>query len=175
MRPASVLMEFRDAEQLLAAVRRTRRAGYSRLDAFTPFPVEGLSEALALPPTRLRSAMFAAAASAATLTYALQHWSAVRGYPVNAGGRPLASWPAFLLVTFEVAILAAALAGFTSLVIGGDLTRLDHPLLAIPGFAGASTDRFFLAIDAGDPVFHRARTHAFAESLGAISVHEVPA
>src|SRR4051794_36827102 len=132
MTPASLLVEFCDADQLLSAVRRTRRAGYRRLETYTPFPVDGLSQALDLPPTRLRVAMFLAAALAAVLAYGFQQWSAVYAYPINAGGRPLASWPAFLLVAFEVAILAAALTGFASLIIGAGLTRLDHPLLAIP-------------------------------------------
>lgn len=175
MTPASLLVEFRDADQLLSAVRRTRQAGYRRLETYTPFPVDGLSEALDLPPTRVRTAMFLAAALAGALAYGFQHWSAVYAYPINAGGRPLASWPAFLLVAFEVSILGAALMGFASLIIGADLTRLDHPLFAIPAFARASEDRFFLAVDAGDPIFDTAQTRAFVENLGASRIHEVPA
>lgn len=168
-----LLAEFCDADALLSAVRRTRRAGYRHIETFTPFPVDGLSEALALPPSRLRVAMLVAGLVAAALAYALQHWSAVYAYPINAGGRPLASWPAFLLVTFEVAVLAAAFAGFAVLIVRGDLTCLDHPVFALPAFRRASQDRFFLAIEACDPRFDRAQTRVFLEQMDA-RVHEVP-
>ncbi|KQP31460.1 DUF3341 domain-containing protein [Methylobacterium sp. Leaf100] len=141
-----LLAEFETPEALLRATRLGHADGHSPVDAFTPFPVEDLAGLFA--PTRrwVRPAMAMAGFGAAGLMYALQWYSAVHAYPLNSGGRPLHSWPVFLLVPFEVGILAAALAGFVAMLSACGLPRLHHPLHAMPQFERASQDRFLLLI-----------------------------
>src|SRR4051812_35223747 len=113
---ATLLAEFADPESLIGAAQRIERSRYRVLDAFTPFPVEGLSDFLEMKPSRIRWAMLIGGSAVAAFFYWLQWWSAVYDYPINSGGRPLNSWPVFLLVPFEVGTFAAALAGLIALL-----------------------------------------------------------
>jgi hypothetical protein len=159
-----LLAEFRDPDALLAALQKARQSGHKVLDTFTPFPVKGVAESLEIPPSRIRVAMLVGGLAMAAFAYWLQWWSAVFAYPVNSGGRPLHSWPVFLLVPFEVGVLASAAAGLVALLWRCGLPRLNHPLFDVGGFERASQDRFFLLVqespDAREPdlydLLHRA-------------------
>ena len=155
-----LLAEFADPDALTAAARRTDGVGLPARRRFTPFPVEGLAEILDIKPSRIRWAMLLAGLAVAGFFYWLQWWSAVHDYPLNVGGRPLNSWPVFLLVPFEVGMLAAAIAGLIALFWRCGLPRLHHPVFEAAGFERASQDRFFLLAEA----LERARRHSCARS-----------
>lgn len=164
-----LLAEFETPDALVRAWRRARGEGHRALDAFTPFPLEELADAFGPSPWLIRPAMAVAGFGAAALMYALQWWSAVYDYPLNSGGRPLHSWPVFLLVPFEFGVLAAAVAGFAALLYTCGLPRLHHPLFVMPQFERASQDRFLLLVaPKGDP----APLRALLEEAGASLVAE---
>ncbi|WP_431271828.1 quinol:electron acceptor oxidoreductase subunit ActD [Dankookia sp. P2] len=166
-----LLAEFRDPETLLDAARRARDAGWQGLDAHVPFDIDGLTEALGLPPTRLRLVMLVGGVLAGALAYTLQWYSAVHDYPLNSGGRPLHSWPAFLIPTFEAVVLGAILSGVVGFLVSTGLPRLNHPAFAAHGFERASQDRFFLAV--ADSTVDAARLAAALDGLGPLSIREV--
>ena len=141
-----LLAEFRDPEALVAAATRARTAGWQGLDAYTPFSVDGLAEALALPTSRIRPTMLLAGLIGAGFVYLLCWYSAVVDYPLNLGGRPLHSWPVFLVLSFEAGVLAATLTGILWFFLATGLPRPHHPIFAAPDFERASQDRFFLAV-----------------------------
>ncbi len=137
--------EFDDVDALGAAIGMVRKTGGQALDAFTPFPIPALAEQFERPSTgRIRVPMLIAGFAVAALAYFLQWYSAVIDYPINVGGRPLHSWPVFLLVPFEVGMFAAALTGVIAMMRLSGLPRLHHPLFDVAGFERASQDRFFL-------------------------------
>ncbi|MBZ5539171.1 MAG: DUF3341 domain-containing protein [Acidobacteriia bacterium] len=167
------MAEFATTEQLLAAAAKSREAGYTCLDAYAPFPVEGLADALGLgrplvPLLTLLGGLLGGCAG-----FGLQYWVSVINYPVNVGGRPLNSWPAFIPVTFELTILGASLFAVFGMLALNKLPEPYHAVFNVPRFALASHDRFFLCIEAGDPQFDRVRTAQFLESLKAYAVSEV--
>ena len=141
-----LLAEFDTPEALVKAMRLARADGHRALDAFTPFPIEALTDAFDPPPSIVRPVMAVAGFGAAAAMYALQWYSAVIGYPLNSGGRPLHSWPVFLLVPFEFGVLAAAVAGFAAMLWSCGLPALHHRLFAMPQFERASQDRFLLLV-----------------------------
>lgn len=169
-----LLAEFREAEALLAAARRARAAGFRRMDAYTPFPVEGLAEAVGFARTRLQGLVLLAGAGGGIGAFLMQWFSAVYHYPINVGGRPLNSWPAFVPLIFELTVLAASLTALVAMVVLNGLPRPHHPVFGAPGFERASIDRFFLCIQADDPRFNVQETRRFLEGLGAESVTEAP-
>ena len=167
------MAEFATPEQLLEAARHTHEAGYRRIDAFAPFPIEALAHAVGFHRTRLPLVVLLAGMFGAGAGFYLQYYAAVVSYPVNVGGRPMNSWPAFIPVTFEMTILfAAAAAVFGMLALNG-LPTPYHPVFNVPRFALALRDRFFLCIKARDPLFDRERTRQFLESLTAREVSEI--
>lgn len=166
---APLLAQFETPDALVRAHARARDEGHRAIDAFTPFPLEELAEAFGPPPRRIRPAMALAGLGAAGAMYALQWWSSVHGYPLNSGGRPLHSWPVFLLVPFEVGVLVAAVAGFAALLAACGLPRLHHPLFVMPQFERASQDGFLLLVaPKGDP----AALRRLLEGAGASLVSE---
>ena len=168
-----LLAEFADPKALTNAAHRVRSEGHRALDTFTPFPIEAAEEALEMRPTRIRWAMLAGGVGLAAFADWLQWDSAVIDYPLNSGGRPLHSWPVFLLVPFEVGVLAAALAGFVAFLWGCGLPRPYDPLFEVPGFERASQDRFFLlAANAGSDGADNRLRHLLEEA-GALVVTEV--
>jgi hypothetical protein len=169
-----LLAEFESPERLREAAEAARRAGYRRLDAFTPIPIEGLSEAVGQVPTRLPLVTLLGGLLGGVSGYALEYYCAAIAYPVNVGGRPLHSWPAFIPVTFETTVLGAALAALFGMLALNGLPRPHHPLFNVPQFLLASRDHFFLCIEARDPAFQLAATQQFLESLQPKSVLEVP-
>ncbi len=169
-----LLAEFDDAESLVEAARHVRDAGYKSMDAYTPFPVEGLADALGFRRTRLPLLVLCGGILGGLAGFSLSYYCAAIAYPMNIGGRPLNSWPAFIPVTFEMTILIAALTVVLGMLGLNGLPRPHHPLFAVPQFTRASRDGFFLCIEARDPKFDRAATRQFLESLNPREVLDVP-
>jgi Protein of unknown function (DUF3341) len=169
-----LLAEFETPTDLVQAVHAARQAGYTRMDAYSPFPIEGLSEALGFKRTKMPLLMFLGGLIGALGGYALQYYCAAVSYPINVGGRPLNSWPSFIPVTFELTVLLSALTGVFGLLALCGLPMPYHPLFHVPRFALATRDRFFLCIEAADPRFDRTATNAFLAGLSPREVSEVP-
>jgi hypothetical protein len=144
----SLIAEFENPEALCTALRLVKGSDHRAIDAFTPYPIDGLAEELGIPASRIRYAMLAGGLIVAAFAFALQWYSAVIDYPLNSGGRPLNSWQVFLLVPFEVGVFAAALCGVVAFLRACDLPKLHHPLFEIPGFERATQDHFFLLVAA---------------------------
>ena len=169
-----LLAEFVHAEDLVAAAKRAREAGYRRLDAYTPFPMEELAEALHFHDRRLPLVVLCGGIFGCLGGIALQYWVSAIAYPINVGGRPLLSWPSFIPVIFETTVLCAALAAVLGMLALNGLPRPHHPLFGASRFQLASRDRFFLCIEATDPRFDLAGTRRFLEGLKPDAVTEVP-
>ncbi|MFO1465670.1 MAG: DUF3341 domain-containing protein [Steroidobacteraceae bacterium] len=169
-----LLAELPTADALLEAVRRARAAGYRDVEAYTPFSVDGLAEALQLPPSRVPLITLAGGLVGGVGAFFLQWYSAVIDYPIDSGGRPLNSWPAFIPATFELAVLGAALAAFVGLLIMNGLPRLRHPLFEVEEFHLASRSRFFLCIRGSDPAFTPQGTREHLLACSPVQVFTVP-
>ncbi len=169
-----LLAEFEDAHSLVEAARLTRQAGYRKIDGYSPFPIEELTEAMAIRSTKLPLLVFLGGLLGGIGAYALQYYASVIAYPLNVGGKPDHSWPSFIPVTFEVTILIAALAAILGMFALNGLPQPYHPCFHIERFALATRDRFFLSVEAGDPQFDLEKTKEFLEKLGAYQVYEVP-
>ncbi len=141
---ATLVAQFLDAETLQAALQRVKSAGHAALDAFTPYPVDGLADQLGLSRSWIRPAMLVGGLAIAAFAFGLQWYSAVIDYPIDSGGRPLNSWQVFLLVPFEVGVFAAALTGVIAFLRSCHLPRLHDGLFEIPGFERAAQDRYIL-------------------------------
>jgi hypothetical protein len=170
-----VIAAFAEPEALLDATRKMRERGYSRMDAFSPFEVEGLADVLAIPKTRLPWVVLAGGIAGAVLIYALILYSVEINYPVNVGGRPLNSWPPFVVIAFEAGILGAALAGFFGLLAANGFPEYYHPAFNAQGFTYASGGKFYLLVEAADPKYRKGVTKGQLTRLGAESVEEVDA
>jgi hypothetical protein len=168
------MADFEDPDDLLEAVEKVVKAGYRRIDAFTPYPVEGLDEALRLGPNRLSLVVLGGAVVGAVGSFAIQYYASVIDYPLNVGGRPLNSWPAFIPITFEVAILFAAFAAVLGMFILNGLPQPYHPVFNVENFELASRNHFFLSIESTDEMFDLVETRKFLRSLnpGKVSVVE---
>jgi hypothetical protein len=168
-----LMAEFDDPEALLHAAQRTYVEGYRALDAFTPYPVHGLSEAIGFRRTILPYVVLAGGLAGGIGGFLLQYWTSVVSYPLNIGGRPYNSWPAFVPVTFELTILGAAFAAVLGMLLLNGLPMPYHPAFNVPNFQLATRDRFFLLVQATDPKFDRTETARFLGTLGARDVAEV--
>jgi hypothetical protein len=168
-----LLAEFGDPNALVTATRQAYEKGYRRLDAYSPFPIEELSEAIGFRKTRLPLIVLIGGVLGCATGFGMQYYSAVISYPLDVGGRPLDSWPAFIPITFELTILGAALSAVLGLLALNGLPMPYHPVFNVPSFALATRDRFFLCIEAIDPAFDRAETAGFLRGLGAREVTEV--
>ncbi|MGE3807312.1 MAG: DUF3341 domain-containing protein [Gemmataceae bacterium] len=169
-----MVAEFGEPHQLIAAARAAREAGYVRMDAYTPFPIEELAEALGVHSARLPFLVLAGGLFGCFGGFFMQYYASVLGYPLNVGGRPLNSWPAFIPVTFELTILGAALAAVLGMLALNGLPQPYHPLFHIQRFALATNDRFFLCIEARDARFDLEGTRRFFQEQQAREVWEVP-
>ena len=169
-----LLAEFDNPTDLIQAASRTREEGYRKLDAYAPFPIEGLAEALGFRRTRLPLIVLIGGIVGCVSGYFLQYYCAAVAYPINIGGRPLNSWPAFIPVTFEMTVLVAALAAVLAMLGMNGLPMPYHPLFNVARFALASRSQFFLCIEATDPHFDLERTNRFLATLNPRTVTEVP-
>jgi len=170
---AMLVADFREAGALTRAAQWAKAAGYPLADAFSPFPLDGMPAILGDTSTRLRAWMFIGGFAVAALAYAIEFWSAVYDYPIDSGGRPLHSWPAFVLFPFAIGIFAAALTGFIGLLAKCGLPRLHYPLFDIEGFERATQDRFMLALHAPVRDADKRSAVAWLKQAGAENVWEL--
>jgi hypothetical protein len=168
-----LMAEFTSPEALVAAAERAHREGYRRLDAYSPFPVEGLAEAIGFDRNRLPLLVLIGGIIGTSGGFFLQYWFHVLDYPMNIGGRPLNSWPMFIPVTFELTILIAALAAVLGLLALNGLPMPYHPVFNVERFELATRNRFFLCIESRDAKFDSEATRRFMESLNPQGVYEV--
>jgi hypothetical protein len=168
-----LMAEFDDPNALVAAARRAHDAGYRRMDAYSPFPIEELHDALGMGHTRLPLIVLIGGVCGCLGGYALQYWVSAMAYPINVGGKPYHSWPMFVPVTFECTILAAALSAVLGMLALNGLPMPYHPVFNVPRFALASRNRFFLCVEARDPKFDLEGTRRFLETLGPREVSTV--
>lgn len=169
-----LMAEFETAEQVLVATRRARLAGYHDMDAYTPYPVEGLSAELGLPRTRVPFVVLVAGLVGAAVGFFMQWYSEAFDYPVNVGGRPDNSWPVFVPIVFEITVLIASLSALFGMFFLNGLPRPHHPVFNLPRFDRASQDRFFLCIEATDAHYDADGTRRFLEELQPRVIMEVP-
>jgi len=169
-----VLAEFGRPEALVSAARAARER-YGPVDAYAPYSVEGLAEAVGFTHDRVPLVALLGGLTGGLGAYVLQWYTAVIDYPIDAGGRPLHSWPAFVPATFELAVLGAALAIFVGVWALNGLPRLNHPLFDVPDFDLASRDRYFLCIRARGATFDAEDAKRFLAGLGPLRVSEVHA
>jgi hypothetical protein len=168
-----LLAEFETPEEILNASRRALEAGYRAIDAYSPFPIHGLSEAVGYRRRILPTLVLIGGILGGLAGFGLQYWVSVIDMPLNIGGKPLNSWPSFIPVTFECTILGAALTAVIGMLALNGLPRPYHPLFAVERFELASQNRFFLCVEARDVKFDRSETRRFLESLNPYGVTEV--
>ncbi len=169
-----MLAEFDGPTELVAAIHKAREAGYRRMEAYTPFPVEEVVEALHQSPTKLPLLIFMGGLAGGVGGFFMQWYAAVVGYPVVVSGKPLFSWPMFIPITFELTILCAALTAVLGMLALNGLPMPYHPLFNVPRFALATRDRFFLCVQSRDPLFDPERTKSLLAGLSTHPVMEVP-
>jgi hypothetical protein len=168
-----LMAEFHTAEELVEAAHQVHAAGFHHVDAFTPYPIEEVSHALGLNRSKLPLIVLGGGITGGLAGYLLQYWSQVIEYPLNIGGRPFHSWPAFIVPTFETTILFAALSAVLGMFALNGLPEPYHPVFNVPRFALASRDRYFLVIEARDPKFDPEETRRFLLDLHASEVSDV--
>ena len=168
-----LLAEFHAPAEVVEAAQRVRDAGYRKVDAYSPYPIEELSEALDFHRSPLPKLVLGGGVLGLLAGFGLEYWASVIEYPLNIGGRPLNSWPAFIVPAYEMTILFAAATAVLGMLALNGLPEPYHPVFNVPSFALATRDRFFICIEATDPRFDRRETRSFLASLGASEVSEV--
>ena len=169
-----IMAEFDSASDLVAAARKTHESGYQKIDAYSPFPVEELSEAIGFHTNRVALVTLIGAITGGISGYLMQYWMNAVNYPVIVGGKPPHSWPAFIPITFEMTILFGGISAVLGMLALNGLPMPYHPVFNVPRFAMATKDRFFLIVFSTDPKYSPAGTRQFLESLGPRSISEVP-
>ncbi len=168
-----VIAEFTTPDGLVLACRKAHAAGYRRMDAYTPYPLEEVAEAIGFEKTQGPLLTLAGGILGGLSGYLMQYWIHVWAYPLNIGGRPLHSWPSFLIITFEMTVLFAGITAVVGMLTLNGLPQPYHPIFNHPRFSAASRDRFFLCIEAADPKFELEETTRFLQAMDAIDVAEV--
>jgi hypothetical protein len=169
-----IMAEFDNPSDLVAAARQTYEAGYRRINGYSPYPIEELTEAIGFTRTTLPLIVLIGGILGGLGGFFMQYWIAVHNYPLNVGGKPLNSWPAFIPITFETTVLCAAFAAVFGMLALNKLPQPYHPVFNAPNFALATRDRFFLVIEANDPLFKHDDAVQFMNSLeGAKNVSDV--
>lgn len=160
-----VLAQFETADQMAHATAKATAAGYTHVDAYSPYPVGEAADALNFPKSEMGPIMFIGGLTGACAGFIMQYWANTYGYSLNIGGRPYFSWPSFVPITFEMMVLTTALSGLFGLMAICGLPRYHHPLFNSKNFDRATRDRFFLCIEATDPKFNLAEVRTFLEGL----------
>jgi hypothetical protein len=168
-----LIAEFDSPEALLEAAHRVFAAGFRKIDAYSPFPVDGLAEAIGFHYTRIPMIVLIGGIIGCLGGFYLQYWVAAIDYPINIGGRPFNSWPSFIPVTFELTILIASLFAFFGVLALNRLPMPYHPVFNVERFELASRNRFFLCIEAVDSKFEIERTRRFLDEIGSLGTYEV--
>jgi hypothetical protein len=169
-----IMAEFVSPDDLIKAGHLAYERGYRIMEAYTPFPVDGVAESIGYHRNRVAPMVFLGGLAGGCLGFGMQWFSAVVHYPLNIGGRPLFSWPAFIPITFETTVLGAALTAVFGMLAMNGLPRPHHPVFNVPGFVLASNDRFFLSIQARDPLFDLEETRRLLEELHPKAITIVP-
>lgn len=168
-----VMAEFDSAQDLVDAAKKTMSGGYSKVEAYTPIPIEELNDIIHKKRTHLSKFVFVGGLTGMSSGFLLQYWTSAIDYPLNIAGRPLASWPSFIIPSYELTILFAALTAAIGMLLLNGLPQPYHPVFNVPRFSLASTDKFFLVIESKDPRFDQATTTRFLGDLGARGVYDV--
>jgi hypothetical protein len=169
-----LLAEFTNADDLIAATKAAREAGYRRMDGYSPYPVGEVADELGFPKSEIGAVMFIGGLCGAVLGFCLQAWTNGIDYPITVAGKPGVSWPMFIPISWELLVLTASMSGLFGLLGLCGMPQPHHPLFSVPQFARATKDRFFLAIEAVDPQFDATKTGAFLRGLPRVqSVEEV--
>lgn len=170
-----IIAEFEKADHVIEAIRSAREVGYRNMDAYTPFPMHEMFEAMEHHNTWVPPITLAGGLTGMSFGFLLQSWTAAIDYPLNIGSRPLLSWPSFIPITFESMVLFAAFSTVIGMLALNGLPRPHHPVFNTPNFERASIDRFFLCIEARDPIFDYAKTAGFLRGLNGVQrVSDVP-
>ena len=170
-----VMAEFDSAQALVDASRLAMAEGFTHVEAYTPVPIEELNDIIHRTRTRLSRMVLAGGLTGMATGFALQYWTSVIEYPMNIGGRPFASWTAFVVPSYELTILFSALTATIAMIVANGLPQPYHPVFNVPRFSLASSDKFFLVVEADDPKFDAQLTSRFLAATGAKGVYDVPA
>jgi len=170
-----LMAEFPSATALVSAARRAREVGYTKVDAYAPYPIEELNEALKLPRNRVPVVVLIGGLLGLAAGYGLEYWASVIEYPLNIGGRPFHSMPAFIVPAYETTILFASIAAVIGMIVLNGLPMPYHPVFNVPRFAAASTDGFFLTIETADPKYDVQATRQFLDALHPVEVSDIEA
>jgi hypothetical protein len=170
-----LMAEFDSAQAVVDAARKTVGAGYSQVEAYTPVPIEELNDIIHKKRSKLSSLVLVGGLTGMATGFGLQYWASVLEYPLNVGGRPFASWTAFVVPSYELTILFAALTAAGGMIALNGLPQPYHPVFNAPRFSMASSDKFFLVVESADAKFDGDKTRQFLEGLGAKGVYDVPA
>ena len=168
-----IMAEFEGPNELVHAARRTFEAGYRRINGYSPYPIEELSEAVGFTHTSLPLIVFIGGLLGAVGGFFMQYWIEVINYPINVGGKPYNSWPAFIPITFECTVLAAAFSAVLGMLLLNKLPQPYHPVFNAPNFALATRDRFFLVVEANDPKYDHDTVVEHLKSLNALEINDV--
>jgi len=168
-----VMAEFESPSDLVAAAHKVYSLGYRRINGYSPYPIEELSEAIGFTKTSLPLIVFIGGIVGGLSGFFMQYWIAAIDYPLNVGGKPTNSWPAWIPITFEMTVLFAAFSAVLGMLILNKLPQPYHPVFNLPDFALATRDRFFLAIEANDPKFKHGEVVDLLKSLNAVAVNDV--
>lgn len=170
-----LMAEFDSHTELLRAAEAVRDRGYRRFDTFTPYPIEGMMEAMGKSDHRLSYIVLFGGIVGALSGFFMEWFASVRSYPLNVGGRPWNSWPSFIPITFEMGVLFASFAALFGFMALSHLPKPYHPVFNVPRFSQATRDRFFLCIEAVDPRFDEPATRRLLEDLHPLGVYDVAA
>ena len=168
-----LMAEYATPKELVAGIRSVRAAGYTKLDAYTPFPIEEVTEALGEHGSRVPAIVLGGGLFGLVAGYGLQYWTSVVDYPLNIGGRPFHSWVSFIPPTFETTVLFAGLAAVVGMLAVNGLPRPYHPVFNVERFRFASRDRYFLVVESADPRFDPKGTRRALDATAPAGVHEV--
>ena len=169
-----IMAEFDSAQALVDAAKATAHAGYKKIDAYSPFPIEGLADEISTDHHDVQLVVLIGGIIGGVSGYLMQYWMAAVDYPLNIGGKPYHSWPAFIVITFEMTILFAGISAVFGMLALNGLPMPYHPVFNVARFTSASKDRFFLIVFSSDKKYEPAGTRKFLEGLGPRSVSEVP-